>query len=41
MTAIPMLILFEVSIFFSSFIVKRKAKLAAKKKAKDEQYKYE
>ena len=41
MTAVPMMILFEISIFFSSFIVKRKAKNEAKKKAKDEQYKYE
>lgn len=41
LTAIPMLILFEISIFFSGFIVKRKAKAAAKKKAKSEQYKYE
>lgn len=41
MTAVPMLILFEISIFFSSFIVKRKEKTAAKKKAKAEQYKYE
>ena len=40
MTAIPMLILFEISIFFSGFIVKRKAKLAAKKKEKEERYKY-
>lgn len=41
MTAIPMLILFEISIFFSGAIVKRKAKNAAKKKAKEERYKYE
>ena len=41
MTAIPMLILFEISIFFSGFIVKRKAKVAAKKKSKDEEYKYQ
>lgn len=40
MTAIPMLILFEISILFSGFIVKRKAKLAAKKKEKEERYKY-
>ena len=40
MTAIPMLILFEISIFFSGFIVKRKEKLAAKKKEKEERYKY-
>ena len=40
MTAIPMLILFEISIFFSGFIVKRKARLAAKKKEKEERYKY-
>ncbi len=41
MTAIPMLVLFEISIFFSSFIVKRKAKNAAKKKAKADKYKYQ
>ena len=41
MTAVPMMLLFEISIFFSSFIVKRKAKMAAKKKAKDDRYKYE
>ena len=41
LTAVPMLILFEISIFFRSFIVKRKAKNAAKKKAKDGQYKYQ
>ena len=41
MTAVPMLVLFELSIFFSSFIVKRKDKAAAKKKAKEEQYKYQ
>lgn len=41
MVAIPMLVLYQISITFSSLVLKRKERIRAKRKAEEEKYRYQ